>query len=73
MMSDDATPDLSHLIRQQRQIMSDMGSIRDDLAVLTAIAMRQDGNLAALLTEIRAMHPQHSRLANRVRDLEARS
>jgi len=70
MMSDDTTPDLSLLARQQRQILTEMGSMRDDLAVLTAIAMRQDGPLAALLAEVRAMHSQHSRLANRVRDLE---
>ena len=70
MMSDDTTPDLSLLARQQRQILTEMGSMRDDLAVLTAIAMRQDGTLAALLTEVRAMHAQHGRLANRVRDLE---
>jgi len=69
-MSDDTTPDLSLLARQQRQILTEMGSMRDDLAVLTAIAMRQDGPLAALLAEVRAMHSQHSRLANRVRDLE---
>jgi len=69
-MSDDTTPDLSLLARQQRQILTEMGSMRDDLAVLTAIAMRQDGTLGALLAEVRAMHAQHSRLANRVRDLE---
>jgi hypothetical protein len=69
-MSDDVTPDLTLLARQQRQILSELGGMRDDLAVLTAIAMRQDGTLAALLTEVRAMHSQHSRLANRVRDLE---
>jgi hypothetical protein len=69
-MSDETTPDPSPLARQQRQILTEMGSIRDDLAVLTAIAMRQDGTLAALLTEVRAMHAQHGRLANRVRDLE---
>jgi len=69
-MSDDTTPDLSLLAHQQRQILTEMGSMRDDLAVLTAIAMRQDGPLAALLAEVRAMHSQHSRLANRVRDLE---
>jgi hypothetical protein len=68
----DSQPDLHMLIHQQRQILADMGSIRDDLAVLTAVAMRQDGTLAALLPEVRAMHSQHSRLANRVRDLEAR-
>ena len=69
-MSDDVTPDLTLLARKQRQILSELGGMRDDLAVLTAIAMRQDGTLAALLTEVRAMHSQHSRLANRVRDLE---
>ena len=69
-MSDDTTPDRSLLARQQRQILTEMGSMRDDLAVLTAIAMRQDGTLAALLAEVRAMHAQDSRLANRVRDLE---
>lgn len=41
------------------------------MAVLTAIAMRQDTTLSALLTEVRPMHAQHSRLANRVRTLEA--
>ena len=69
-MSDDATPDLSLLARQQRQILTELGSVRDDLAVLTAIAMRQDATLSGLLNEVRAMHSQHSRLANRVRDLE---
>jgi hypothetical protein len=69
-MSDDTTPDLSLFARQQRQLLAEVGSIRDDIAVLTAIAMRQDGTLSALLTEVRAMHAQHSRLANRVRDLE---
>lgn len=70
-MSDDITPDLSLLARQQRQILSEIGSMRDDLAVLTAVAMRQDGTLSALLVEVRAMHAQHSRLANRVREIEA--
>ncbi len=48
-MSDerDDTPDLSLLARQQRQILAELGSMRDDLAVLTAIVMRQDGTLAA--------------------------
>ena len=74
-MSDDPTqppaPSLALLARQQRQILSELGGMRDDMAVLTAIALRQDGTLTALLTEVRAMHSQHSRLANRVRDLEA--
>ena len=72
MMSDDTTSDLTLLPWQQRQILTEIGSLRDDLAVLTAIARRQDGTLAALVAEVRAMHSQHSRLANRVRDLEIR-
>ncbi len=55
-MSDDIAPDLSMLARQQRQILSELGSMRDDLAGLTAVAMRQDGTLSALLVEVRAMH-----------------
>ena len=69
-MSDDASPDLSLISRQLRLVLSEMGSLRDDTNVLTAIAMRQDHTSSALLTEIRAMHSQHSRLANRVRALE---
>lgn len=69
-MSDSTPLDFSSLGRQQRQMLTDMGSIRDDLAVLTAIAMRQDATLTALLTEVRAMHTQHSRLSSRVREIE---
>jgi hypothetical protein len=71
-MSDEITPDLTLLAPRQRQLLSEMGSMRDDLAVLTAVAMRQDGTLSALLAEVRAMHSRHGRLANRVRDIEAR-
>jgi hypothetical protein len=70
-MAEDTPIDLSLLARQQMQLIAEIGSMRDDMAVLTAIAMRQDGTLSTLLTEIRAMHSQHSRLANRVREMEA--
>lgn len=63
-------PDQTLLASQQRQILTELGSMRDDMAVLTAIAMRRDGTLTAVLGELRAMHSQHSRLVNRVRDLE---
>ncbi len=69
-MSDDASPDPSLIARQLRWVLFEMGSLRDDMNVLTAIAMWQDHTLSALLTEVRAMHSQHSRLANRVRALE---
>ena len=70
-MSDDPQAGLSMLARQQRQILAEMGSMRDDLAVLTAIAMREDGILAALLTEVRATHAQYSHLANGTSELKS--
>ncbi len=69
-MSDEPAADLGLIARQQRVILSELGSLRDDVSVLTAIAMRQDGTLNALLAELRAMHSQHARLANRVREME---
>ncbi len=66
----DAPPDLRLIAHQQRQIITDLASLRDDMAVLTAIALRQDNTLTGMLTELRAMHSQHSRVANRVRVLE---
>jgi hypothetical protein len=70
-MSDfDSQPDLSLFARQQRQLLTEVGSLRDDVSVLTSIVLRQDGTLKALLTELRAMDAQHRRLANRVRALE---
>jgi hypothetical protein len=68
----DETPNLTILARQQRQILTELGSVRDDMAVLTAIMLRQDGTMSALLTEIRAMHGPRNRLANPVRGLEVR-
>ena len=67
----DDNVDLSLIARQLRQVIAELGSLRDDVAVLTAIAMRHDGTLTPMLTELRAMHSQHGRLANRVRDLES--
>ena len=67
----DATPDLTLLTQLVRQVIAEQGVARDDMRVLTAIAMRQDNTLAALLTEIRAMHSQHARMDNRLRALEA--
>lgn len=44
-MSDDITPSLELIARQQRQLLNDYGVQRDDIAVLTAIVMRQDHTL----------------------------
>jgi hypothetical protein len=67
---------LEFLARQQRlldemgSMRDEMGTVRDDMQLLTAMVMRLDGTLGLVLTELRAMHTQHQRLANRVRRLE---
>ena len=47
-MSDDPAADLGLIARQQRMILADLAILRDDVPVLTAIAMRQDASAAAL-------------------------
>jgi uncharacterized protein YoxC len=71
-MSDEPSADLGLIARQQRQLLDQMNTLRDDMTVLTAIVMRLDGTVAGLVQEIRAIHSQHGRLANRVRALEDR-
>jgi hypothetical protein len=61
---------LEFLARQQQRMLEEMGSMRDDMQVLTAMVMRLDATVSLVLTELRAMHSQHQRLANRVRRLE---
>ena len=61
---------LEFLARQQQRMLDEMGSMRDDMQVLTAMVLRLDGTVGLVLKELRAMHSQHSRLANRVRRLE---
>jgi predicted DNA-binding ribbon-helix-helix protein len=56
-----------------RQVIAEQTVARDDMRVLTAIAMRQDNTLAALLTEVRGMHSQHSRIDSRLRALESKA
>jgi hypothetical protein len=62
--------DLAYIGRALSRLTAEVAAMRDDMTVLTAICMRLDGSHTALLTEIRAMHAQHGRLANRVRALE---
>jgi hypothetical protein len=61
---------LEFLAHQQQRMLDEMGSVRDDMQVLTAMVMRLDGTVGLVLTELRAMHSQHQRLANRVRRIE---
>jgi hypothetical protein len=59
--------DLTYIGHALGRLTTEVGALRDDMNVLTAVVMRQDATLNALLNEVRAIHSQHSRLANRVR------
>ena len=72
-MDDDQQINPGLIVRQQKQVLDEIGSMRDDMAVMMAILMRQDATVTTLLPELRAMHSQHGRLANRLRALEERS
>jgi hypothetical protein len=48
---------LEFLARQQR-VLEEIGVMRDDMQVLTAMVMRLDGTVGLVLTELRAMHSQ---------------
>jgi hypothetical protein len=63
--------DLTFITRQFDRLMTDVSSLRDDVNVLTAIVLRLDGSQSALLTEVRAVHSQISRMNDRVRKLES--
>jgi len=45
---------LELLARQQQRLLDEMGSMRDDMQVLTAMVMRLDGTVGLVLTELRA-------------------
>jgi hypothetical protein len=66
-----ASPDLTMILKQQKQMLDEFADFRDQLIVLTAICMRVEGAVQSLTVEVRAMHSRHDRLARRVTDLEA--
>jgi hypothetical protein len=48
----DADPNF--IARQNERIVTDLASLRDDMAVLTAMVIRLDGSMTGLLQEMRA-------------------
>jgi hypothetical protein len=50
---------LEFLARQQQRVLDEIGVMRDDMQVLTAMVMRLDGIVGLVLTELRTMHSQH--------------
>lgn len=66
----DSWPDLHFLRAAAQRQQTDTASLRDDIRVLSAIAMRLDGSHSVLLDELRAPHTQIARMNDRVRKLE---
>ena len=50
-------PSLDLIARQLQLVLADVGSFRDDICALAAIAVRQGHTLSALLAEVRAFAP----------------
>jgi hypothetical protein len=61
---------IAFLAWQSERTMKELASLRDDMAVLTAIAMRLDGAMATLLQGVRVVHQQIGCMNDRVRKLE---
>ena len=71
-MSDERseTVDLVYIGRALHRLTNEVASLRDDMNVLTAMVLRVDNTVTRVLDELRAMHTQYARLAERVRVLE---
>ena len=65
-----ADPDLNFIARQNERILTELGSLRDEVRVQGAILLRADGTLSSLLDEMRATHRQITRMNDRIRKLE---
>jgi len=65
-----ADADLSFVARQMERLIQDVGSLRDDMRVLTAIVMRLDNSQGAMLQELRETHSQIARMNDRIHSLE---
>jgi hypothetical protein len=69
-MSDEPIIDLAYIGRALQRLTADVATMRDEMRVQTAMILRQDGTLNAILEQLRAMVAQHQRTADRVRALE---
>jgi hypothetical protein len=62
--------DLTYIGQALQRLVAEVASLRDDMRVMAAIVQRLDNSQARMLEEIRAMHRQHSRFGERLRQLE---
>jgi hypothetical protein len=62
--------DLAFIARQLERLVNDMAGLKDDMVVVMARLDRLDATTHSLVTEVRAMHSRHERVARRVERLE---
>jgi hypothetical protein len=66
------TVTLEFLAGQQRRILDEIASMRDDIRVLTAIVLRHEETLIRMLEQMTAMVAQNARIVDRLRALDER-
>jgi hypothetical protein len=66
------TINLEFVAAQQRRILDEIASMRDDIKVLTAIVLRHEETLIRVLEQITAMVAQNARVVDRLRALDDR-
>jgi hypothetical protein len=66
------TVTLEFLASQQRRILDEIVSVRDDIKVLTAIVLRHEESLIRVLEQMTAMVSQNARIVDRLRALDER-
>jgi hypothetical protein len=63
---------LEFLAAQQRRILDEIASMRDDIKVLTAIVLRHEETLIRVLEQMTTMVAQNARIVDRLRVLDER-
>ncbi len=64
---------LERVLAEQAAMREEIRRVREDIHVLTAIVLRHDSTLNAILEQLHAMTAQHNRFDIRLRRLEERT
>jgi hypothetical protein len=62
--------DLAFIARQLERLVDDVAGLKDDMPVVMARLDLIDATMHSLVTEVRAMHSRHDRVAKRLERLE---
>jgi hypothetical protein len=62
--------DLAFIARQLERLVDDVAGLKDDMPVVMARLDLIDATTHSLVTEVRAMHSRHDRVAKRLERLE---